>query len=103
MPALTEIVRFTNGYLRLAEIEDYPHALNGLQIENSGEITKIGAAVDASTYTIQMAVANDVDFLVVHHGLFWPGLRAVTGPLYQALKRAGHRAQARPEQTVVHD
>ena len=88
MPALTEIVRFTDVYLRLAEIEDYPHALNGLQIENSGEVTKIGAAVDASTATVQMAVENGVDFLVVHHGLFWPGLRAVTGPLYQALKRA---------------
>ena len=88
MPALTEIVRFTDGYLRLAEIEDYPHALNGLQIENSGEITKIGAAVDASTRTIQMAIESGVDFLVVHHGLFWPGLRSVTGSLYQALKRA---------------
>ncbi|CAN5444602.1 Nif3-like dinuclear metal center hexameric protein [soil metagenome] len=88
MPALTEIVRFTDGYLRLPEIEDYPHALNGLQIENAGEITKIGAAVDASTLTIQMAIEKGVDFLVVHHGLFWPGLRPITGSLYQALKHA---------------
>ncbi len=88
MAALTEIVRFTDGYLRLAEIEDYPNALNGLQIENSGEVTKIGAAVDASTYTIEMAIENGVDFLIVHHGLFWPGLRPVTGSLYQALKHA---------------
>ncbi len=88
MAMLTEIVRFTDGYLRVAEIEDYPNALNGLQIENSGEITKIGAAVDASTRTIEMAVENGVDFLLVHHGLFWPGLRPVTGSLYQALKHA---------------
>ncbi len=88
MAALAEIVRFTDGYLRLSEIEDYPHALNGLQIENAGEITKIGAAVDASTATIQMAVENGVDFLLVHHGLFWPGLRPVTGSFYQVLKRA---------------
>lgn len=88
MAALTEIVRFTDGYLRITEIEDYPNALNGLQIENSGEVTKIGAAVDASTRTMRMAVEREVDFLIVHHGLFWPGLRAVTGPLYQALKLA---------------
>jgi len=38
-----------------------------------------------------MAVAAGIDFLVVHHGLFWPGLRPVTGSLYRALKVAiGH-------------
>ena len=49
MPELAEIVRFADELLRLSEIEDYPNALNGLQIENSGAVTKIGAAVDAST------------------------------------------------------
>ncbi len=88
MAALTEIVRFTDGYLHLAEIEDYENALNGLQIENSGEVTKIGAAVDASARTMQMAIENGVDFLIVHHGLFWPGLRPVTGALYRTLKLA---------------
>ena len=86
MAALQEIVRYADKELRLAEIEDYPNALNGLQIENSGEVTKIGAAVDASTRTMEMAVAAGIDLLVVHHGLFWPGLRAVTGPLYRTLK-----------------
>jgi dinuclear metal center YbgI/SA1388 family protein len=88
MPALHEMVRFVDGYLRLTEIEDYANALNGLQIENSGEVTKIGAAVDASARTIQMAVDDGLDLLVVHHGLFWPGLRAVTGSLYRTLKLA---------------
>src|SRR5712691_2897217 len=88
MTALHDLVRFVDGYSRLAEIEDYANAINGLQIENSGEVTKIGAAVDASTRTIQMAVENGIDLLVVHHGLFWPGLRAVTGPLYRTLKMA---------------
>ena len=49
MPTLSEIVDYTNEYLRIAEIEDWPNALNGLQIENSGKVTKIGAAVDVST------------------------------------------------------
>src|SRR3954469_12985567 len=88
MPELTEIVRFADELLRLSEIEDYPNALNGLQIENSGAVTRIGAAVDASRRTIQMAVGQGIDLLIVHHGLFWPGLRPVTGPLHQTLKLA---------------
>jgi len=86
MPALDEMVRVANERLRLAEIEDYPNALNGLQIENSGTVTKIGAAVDASGRTMQMAVEREIDFLVVHHGLFWPGLQPITGALQRALK-----------------
>ena len=88
MPSLTEMVRYADEVLRVTEIEDYPNALNGLQIENSGEVTKIGAAVDASGHTIQTAVQREIDLLVVHHGLFWPGLQPVTGPHYRALKLA---------------
>jgi len=88
MPSLTEMVGYADKALRVAEIEDYPNALNGLQIENSGEVTKIGAAVDASGHTMQIAAEREVDLLVVHHGLFWPGLQRVTGPHYRALKLA---------------
>jgi dinuclear metal center YbgI/SA1388 family protein len=41
--------------------------------------------VDASAATIRLAVARQVDFLLVHHGLFWGGLRPLTGPLYARL------------------
>jgi dinuclear metal center YbgI/SA1388 family protein len=88
MSSLAEIVSYADEFLRLPEIEDYPHALNGLQIGNSGEVTRIGAAVDASGRTIQMAVENGIDLLLVHHGLFWAGLQPATGPLYHALKLA---------------
>ena len=88
MSSLTEIVRYADEALRVAEIEDYPNALNGLQLENSGEVTKIGAAVDASGRTMQIAVEREVNLLVVHHGLFWPGLQRITGPHYRALKLA---------------
>jgi dinuclear metal center YbgI/SA1388 family protein len=88
MTTLNGLVRYADELLRLTEIEDYPNALNGLQIENSGALTKIGAAVDASGRSIQMAVERGIDLLVVHHGLFWPGLQPVTGPHYRALKSA---------------
>ncbi|HXA08691.1 MAG TPA: Nif3-like dinuclear metal center hexameric protein [Chthoniobacterales bacterium] len=88
MTALAGLVRYADKFLRLTEIEDYSNALNGLQVENSGAVTKIGAAVDASSRSIEMAIAQGIDLLVVHHGLFWPGLQPVTGPLYRALKLA---------------
>jgi dinuclear metal center YbgI/SA1388 family protein len=88
MAALTDIIRYANDYLRISEIEDWPNALNGLQIENSGAITKIGAAVDASTHTFRMAVERGIDFLLVHHGLFWPGLQPVASSLRRQLKLA---------------
>jgi dinuclear metal center YbgI/SA1388 family protein len=88
MPALSDIVKYTDKYLRIRKIEDWPNALNGLQIENSGNITKIGAAVDVSTRVLTAAAKKDVDLLIVHHGLFWPGLQSVTGPLRRQLKIA---------------
>jgi dinuclear metal center YbgI/SA1388 family protein len=88
MPTLSQIVEYTNHYLRVAEIEDWPNALNGVQIENSGRVTKIGAAVDVSTRVLTAAAKKDVDLLIVHHGLFWPGLQSVTGGLRRQLKLA---------------
>jgi len=88
MPTLSEIVEYTDDYLRVREIGDWPNALNGLQIENSGKVTKIGAAVDVSTRVLTAAAKKDVDLLIVHHGLFWAGLQSVTGSLRRQLKIA---------------
>src|SRR5437867_7874267 len=66
MASLIQIVRYLDKYLRVGEIEDWPNALNGLQIENSGRITKIGAAVDVSTRVLREAAKKDVDLLFVH-------------------------------------
>jgi dinuclear metal center YbgI/SA1388 family protein len=88
MARLTEIARHADELLRVCEIDDYANALNGLQIENSGEVTRIGATVDASAATVQMALARQVDLLLVHHGLFWPGLRPITGPLFRTVEMA---------------
>jgi dinuclear metal center YbgI/SA1388 family protein len=88
MPTLSDIVKYTDKYLRIRKIEDWPNALNGLQIENSGNVTKIGAAVDVSTRVLSKAANQHVDLLIVHHGLFWPGLQSVTGALRRQLKIA---------------
>jgi dinuclear metal center YbgI/SA1388 family protein len=86
--SLSEITRYIDHYLRISEIGDWPNALNGLQIENSGRVTRIAAAVDASTRALHAAAEANVDLLLVHHGLFWPGLQSVTGALCRQLRIA---------------
>ena len=88
MASLSDIVKYTDKYLRVRKIEDWPNALNGLQIENSGNVTKIGAAVDVSTRVLTKAAKQQVDLLIVHHGLFWSGLQSATGALRRQLKIA---------------
>jgi len=88
MPSLAELVNYTNDFLRICEIEDWGNALNGLQIENSGGVTRIGATVDVSTRVLEAAAKQNVDLLIVHHGLFWPGLQPVTGALRRQLELA---------------
>ncbi len=88
MAHLDKIVKYSNDLLRVSAIVDWPNALNGLQIENSGTVTKIGAAVDASTRTIDAAITANINFLIVHHGFFWPGLQPITGGRRRMLERA---------------
>ena len=88
MTSLAEIVNYTNDFLRIREIGDWENALNGLQIENSGNVTRIGASVDASTRVLAIAAKQNIDLMIVHHGLFWPGLQPVTGTLRRQLKLA---------------
>jgi dinuclear metal center YbgI/SA1388 family protein len=88
MASLSDIVSYTDEFLRIREIGDWDNALNGLQIENSGRVTRIGAAVDVSTRVLSEAAQNEVDLLIVHHGLFWPGLQPVTSALRRQLQLA---------------
>ena len=88
MASLSDIVSYTDDFLRVREVGDWDNALNGLQIENSGRVTRIGAAVDASTRVLTKAAKNNVDLLIVHHGLFWPGLQPVRSALRRQLELA---------------
>jgi dinuclear metal center YbgI/SA1388 family protein len=85
---LQSICHFLDDFLKIREIDDYPNALNGLHLENDGQVTRIGAAVDASEITIEMAIDRQVDFLIVHHGLFWGGLSRLVGAPFRKIKRA---------------
>ena len=84
--ALQDIVRYCDKILRTNQVDDYPGAVNGLQVENRGAVTRIAAAVDASSSTIRLATAARADLLVVHHGLFWSSRQPWTGKTYQLLQ-----------------
>ncbi len=84
--SLTAIVRHCDRILRTADIGDYDGAVNGLQVENSGNVTRIAAAVDASLATIRLAIAARADLLIVHHGLFWSSRQPWTGKNYELLR-----------------
>jgi dinuclear metal center YbgI/SA1388 family protein len=88
MASLSNLVTYADRFLRIRDVGDWDNALNGLQIENSGRVTRIGAAVDVSTRVLTEAAKQDVDLLIVHHGLFWPGLQPIRGPLHRQLRLA---------------
>jgi dinuclear metal center YbgI/SA1388 family protein len=88
MSLLSNIVSYADRFLRVRDVGDWDNALNGLQIENSGRVTRVGAAVDVSTRVLTEAAKRNIDFLIVHHGLFWPGLQPVRGALRRQLRLA---------------
>jgi len=60
--------------------------VNGLQVENSGSVTRIAATVDASLATVKLAIAAKADLLIVHHGLFWSPRQPWTGKNYELFR-----------------
>jgi len=84
--ALMDLVRYCDRILRTDKINDYEGAVNGLQVENHGAVTRIAAAVDATLSTIKLAIASRAELLIVHHGLFWSPRQPWTGKTYEMLR-----------------
>src|SRR5215210_7422794 len=84
---LARIVEFLDEILLTSTTPDYPTAFNGLQLANSGGVTKIAAAVDFSSQAIEAAIAEEANFIIVHHGMFWAGVQPLVGPGYTRLRR----------------
>jgi len=83
MAHLRTLVAYCDRRTRRTAFKDAPGATNGLQVANNGRVTKIGAAVDAGLVPFQQAVAAGVDFLIVHHGMYWDMPRPLTGAVYE--------------------
>src|SRR5258708_17339090 len=80
---LEALVQYLDDFLQVRDTRDAPDALNGLQVSNRGEVTRVAAAVDLCHATVQLAAAQGANLLLVHHGLFWGGLRPLAGSMYR--------------------
>ncbi|MGH7628607.1 MAG: Nif3-like dinuclear metal center hexameric protein [Gemmatimonadales bacterium] len=92
MTALAELAAYLDDYLRIREVPDEPNAVNGLQVENGGQVARIVAAVDASLETIvgsgRARAGEGVapTLLLVHHGLFWDGNVPLTARRFRKVR-----------------
>jgi len=68
---LGDIVRYSDDLLNVRAIQDAPEAQNGLQVSNAGTVSRLAAAGDHTAATVQHAIREAADFLIVHHGLSW--------------------------------
>ena len=83
---ISKIATHLDALLRVSETPDYPPALNGLQVEHRGPVTRIASAVDTSARTIRGAAEAGANLLLVHHGLFWGGLQPLTRQHYERVR-----------------
>ena len=83
---LDRIAAHLDELLGTATVTDYGGAMNGVQVEHRGPVTRCAVAVDASLRTIQGAVDAGANLLIVHHGLFWSAPQPITGRAYRRLR-----------------
>jgi dinuclear metal center YbgI/SA1388 family protein len=84
--SLDTLVRHCQRLLQPQRFNDWDGAANGLQVQNSGRVTRIAATVDASLATLQRAAALRANLLLVHHGLFWTPAHPWTDTRYRQIR-----------------
>lgn len=80
-----KLVSYLDTRLNATAFED--NAINGVQVANHGQISKIATAVSASLETIEMAAALCAQALIVHHGILKKedGLLAIVDIQYRKI------------------
>lgn len=78
------LIAYLDEYLQIQAYQDA--SANGLQVENSGRLTRVGLAVDAALEPILLAAEEGCDLLLVHHGLFWGAPVRLTGYLFKRVR-----------------
>lgn len=76
--SLKKLVPFLDAELALSQFPK-DESINGLQVEGKERIRRIGVAVDACQYVFRESAAKGIDFLIVHHGLIWGGIKSIRG------------------------
>ena len=79
---ILQLSHYLDNLLDIKEIKDSSNAMNGLQVQNTGDIKKVGLAVDLCMATIEKAVAAECNMMFVHHGMLWGGVKPICGNFY---------------------
>lgn len=79
-----KIVSLLNDELKIDKIKD--DSKNGLQIQGTPNVKKIGLVVDASLQAYHEAIARNCQMLIAHHGIIWGNLGCINGNLYEHVK-----------------
>ena len=79
---ILQLSHYLDNLLDITEIKDSPNAMNGLQVQNTADIKKVGLAVDLCMTTIEKAVAAECNMMFVHHGMLWGGVQSIRGNFY---------------------
>ena len=82
---ILQISHHLDNLLDIKEIKDSPNSVNGLQMQNTGQIKKVGLAVDFCMATIEMAIAAECNMMFVHHGMLWGGVKPIRGNFYDKI------------------
>jgi len=82
---ILQISHHLDNLLDVKEIKDSPNSVNGLQMQNTGQIKKVGLAVDFCMATIEMAIAAECNMMFVHHGMLWGGLKPIRENFYKKI------------------
>jgi len=80
------LINQCNEWLRIGDFNDY--CPNGLQVAGDDrEVRKIALGVSISEELIALAIKQQADLILTHHGLFWnKDSRVIQGPMQRKLK-----------------
>src|ERR1700737_2353466 len=86
MPAsINEILEELDRLLEPERFEDY--GPNGLQVPGPSEVSAVASSVSAHVELFELAAAERVQLLIVHHGLVWgPGIQVIDAALKRRLQ-----------------
>ena len=82
---ILQLSHYLDNLLDIKEIKDSANAMNGLQVQNTGDIKKVGLAVDLCMATIEKAIAAECNMMFVHHGMLWGGVKPIRGNFYDKI------------------
>ena len=81
---LKDVVDYIDRYLETSSFSDT--SANGLQVEGSRIVKRIGLAVDACLESVLLAAERGCNLLIVHHGLLWGTEIRICGHTYRRLR-----------------